>query len=967
MLLPPSLNTPPELADCGDYFNQAWQRFTEVADEALATNAAGRNDLPLVWACSEFVANWCLRQPAAFRQLLDSGDLDRFYPPAWYRDQLDLAAGNSDSESYLDQNLRRFRQRQMVRLAWRELSGQAELEETMAGVSAIADASIGLALKKHSHWLRQRFGQPRDGAGGAVELVVVGLGKLGGEELNYSSDVDLIFAYDGEGETDGEKVINNQAFFIKLGRKIIHSLSRIDADGFVFRTDMRLRPNGDSGPLVLSFAAMEHYYQTHGRSWERYAWIKARAVAGDRHSGNNMLVMLRPFVYRKYLDFSAFESLREMKALIERQLLSKGMTEDIKLGRGGIREIEFLAQSHQLIRGGRETQLQTSSLYQALEVMTGLGVMEEGEKKQLIAAYRFLRNIEHRLQMEADRQTHKLPQQPLSRQRLALSMGVSGWQELVAALESHRREVHRQFSRLLEDSSQDNANDDLGKLKSLWMGESEHEVAAAVLRQLGLDQDGIVPLLQEFKKGSLYQAYSNIEKDRLDRLLPLAIQQAATYQNGSGDNPALSGGDLAQRAISAFISVVESIGRRSVYLSLLIENPLALKQLLHLCAASPWISRHIGHHPVILDELLQPIETQSQDAIRCAEPDIRAALRQRLQQVEACDDEGRLNALREFHHGQVLRIAATDVGGDLQADQVQQALTRLAKVILQQVLQDALEKVTQKLGPPPGEVAIIAYGKLAGGELGYHSDLDIVVCFSPHPAASSTEAEYYFSRVGQRFIHSLTTRTHAGVLFELDMRLRPSGRSGILVVSLAAFHDYQRSHAWTWEHQALVRARILLGSNAMVAAFEEIRSQILGLAREGNAIAGEVRQMRQRMVENNCQSTEQVFDIKLDYGGIVDIEFLLQYLVLVHGQQHRKILEPRDTITLVSALKQARLLNAKEAETITTCYQAYLRTSLDYKLMDRPVLIPINEMRQCRRQIKRLWQDRIVDNGCNSN
>ena len=952
-----AITSNPTLAGFENELQLSWQRFCDAATEDEVAVAADFPSLPVVWSYSTFVTNWCIRWPHKFIALVRSGCLetdnyqsDKSFD---YDHQLQQLLAHCENESQLDQILRQFRQQQMVQIAWLDLAGISTLESTIAAVSALADACIEITLTFHSRWLQTRFGTPRDESNQAVEMVILGLGKLGGGELNYSSDVDLIFAYDGSGKTDGNRVIDNQEYFIKLGRKVIHSLDRVDADGFVFRTDLRLRPNGDSGPLVLSFAAMEHYYQTHGRSWERYAWIKARVIAGDDAAGSRLITMLQPFVYRKYLDFSAFDALREMKSLIVRQLQAKGVINDIKLGRGGIREIEFLAQCQQLIRGGRDKTLQSNSLYQTLDTLVQRDLISEPEKDRLLTAYRFLRNVEHRLQMVADRQTQKLPEESFEQHRLASSMGFENWNLFLSALEMHQENVHQQFDRLLRPVTGSNEDHSSSSLNGLWLGQLDQENSEQALQQIGFTSSIDIPaLLEQFRQGSLYQAYSHVERDRLDRLMPLALKQASEHQE-------------AGRSISAFISVIEAIGRRSVYLSLLIENPAALRQLLHLCAASPWIARHIGQHPVVLDELLQPFDSSSSELINRTDQQVNGLLQQRLQQIDASDEELRMNTLREFHHGQVLLIAAADIRGDLSLVQIQGALTRLATVILQQVLEDAVQKVTVKHGPPPGDIGIIAYGKLAGDELGYHSDLDIVVCFEPDPEVNGSTAAYYFSKVGQRFIHLLTTRTHAGILFELDMRLRPSGRSGTLVVSMSAFEQYQMHNAWTWEHQALVRAKLIVGNNNLAQRFETIRANVLCTPRDSMQIRVDIVEMRQKMITHNAQSTEAVFDIKLDSGGIVDIEFILQYLVLINANIIPQLTEPRNSIALVDSLHQQNIITNHVAESLQVIFSKYLQLSLQYKLMDLPVLIHRETVSTETECIRQLWQQIMMDDQSN--
>lgn len=931
--------------DLWSVFSTLWERFTVAAGEDLAARTAARAELPQVWGASDFVANWCIQNPENCCELIASGDLAAGYGDGEMRRRLDIALGEADTEQALDAALRRFRQREMVRIAWRDLSGAGTLEDTMGDVSDLADACIDAALTRHHEWLERRFGSPRDESGEPLRLVVLGLGKLGGRELNFSSDIDLIYAFESNGETDGERSTSNQEFFIRLGRKLMGSLGRVDAGGFVFRTDLRLRPNGDSGPLVLSFPAMEHYYQTHGRDWERYALIKARVVAGDLEKGRSLLEMLRPFVYRKYLDFSAFDAIREMRVLIDRQLQSGGNIENIKLGRGGIREIEFLVQKYQLIWGGRELRLQTQSLYTAMEALVELGEMDDAAKGRLKRAYRFLRNLEHRLQMMADRQTQKLPDQPLEQARIAHGMGFAGWTELLAALDAERDVVHEFFGEALESPEGPEEDSLMPRLVALWQGQLDAGAALEVLDAAGFTDHADVPdLLERFRDGSLYRAFSTVERDRLDRLMPIALREA-----GRHPDPA--------RAVSGFMTAIGTIGRRSVYLSLLIENPLALQQLLNLCAASSWISRHIGQYPVVLDELLQPIEkTVDFDRVH-----MQADLDRRLH-VEAGDEEAEMNALREFHHCQVLRVAAADVSGELDEADVGHALTLLAEMLLEQVLGEARARVERQHGPAPGKVAIIAYGKFAAGEMGYHSDLDIVVFFRPDENASRSAAEYYYSHVGRRLIHLLSTRTYAGALYKLDMRLRPSGRSGPLVTSMKAFRDYQRRDAWTWEHQALVRARVVAGDSDLIEDFEAVRREVLGVERDEAALKTEITDMRQRMVKDNCRSDAENYDIKLDYGGIVDIEFLLQYLVLLHGAEHPVLLGPRNTLALIWALAAEGILDADQAERLGEIYWLYLRRHRDLKLVDldltdRPALVPRGELEAERAFVTALWRD----------
>jgi len=1037
-LAPPHPSTARLPGELAKVFEEAWQGFYDACAERdmLFLSALARVELPVVWAASEFVAGACVRAPALLEALIDSGALDRRGRGEDLIARIKSELADCADEEDLDARLRRLRRREMVRMAWRDLSGAGDLEETIEGVSALAEGCIDAALAHHHRWLSARFGTPRDGDGNAVGMVVLGLGKLGGGELNYSSDIDLIFAYEHAGQTahdagdhanadnanasaNNPGTLDNHEYFTRLGRKLIASLERTTADGFVFRVDMRLRPNGDSGPLALSFAAMEQYYQSHGRDWERYALIKARTVGGDRDAGARLQQQLTPFIYRKYLDFTAFDSIREMKKLIEREVKKKGMEDNVKLGPGGIREIEFLVQSHQLIRGGRNRNLRTQSLHKALRVLAEEGIVDQTARAQLLDDYRFLRNTEHRVQMVADRQTQRLPEAPFARLRLAWSMGFESWDAYCKHLAQRRAHVERAFGEILGAPPAVGAGrgaavaaDSEAALADVWRNAARAAAEAAgpaaqstldALTAAGFtDSTRVARLLKDFRAGQLYQMFSANERDRVDRLIPLALRQA-----GGREHP--------ERALTAFISVLESIGRRSVYLSLLIENPPALAQLISLCAASAWISRHIGAHPVVMDELLgPPVDVRKRELV-----DIRRELKRRLAQaghdgdggVDGGDDEEtRMTALREFNHAQVLRVAAADVTGVLDAFDACRALSQVARVILQQVFDDALRWVAAKHGgraaggagneagdgDAPYQAGVIAYGKFAAGELGYHSDLDIVVCYdagdggagdgdgagdgknvgdgdsggdgkntgADNAGESHADLGYFYARVGQRLVHLLTARTHAGPLYELDMRLRPSGQSGTLVTSLDGFAKYQLDNAWTWEHQALVRARAVAGGDVFSRRFERVRRRVLCRPREADKLRADIASMKAKMARANSQSDEAWFDLKLGAGGIVDIEFIVQFLVLRAAHEHPFVVRPRTTVETIDALREAGALADDAARQLQRIYRLYLRKSLDLKLMAHPLRVRRAEFVEEREWVEMLWAGFFGDGDC---
>ncbi len=947
-------------ADLRDSATKYWNDFCAAEDiEKLPQkNIEWLESLPRVWACSDFVAQACLRNTEVFVDLVASGDLFRTYERYELASSIKEDLKDCTDESSLALALRKRRQREMVRLAWRDLAGWASLEEVTQTLSDLADACIDNALTLIHQWTCAVWGTPiGKESGGAQQLVVLGLGKLGGQELNFSSDIDLIFAYPEEGETDGKRPRSNHEFFLRAGQRLVQALDNVDANGFVFRTDMRLRPNGDSGALVLPFSAMEHYYQTHGRDWERYALIKARVVGGDRKHSKELLQTLRPFVYRRYLDYGAFKSIRDMKTLIERELERKGIGENVKLGRGGIREIEFIAQSFQLIRGGREKGLQTPRLFSALDHLGEIGVLEPADIAQLKENYIFLRKVEHCLQMFADQQTHQLPQDNLAQTRLAFAMQFDDWASFEKQLIQVRNQVQHSFDqtfRMDDDASKSTSS----AYSDVWLQTATPEQSKSFLHEAGFNEsDAIIALLERLRAGASYRTFSTEGRDLLDALIPLLIESAS-----QSDQPEL--------AFTRLIHVIESIGRRSAYLSLLIENPMARTQLVKLCSASGWISQWMAQHPLVLDELIDPISSfQSLDLIQ-----LNAELHRQLAALDDDDLETAMEILRDFRHAHVLRVAAADVANVLPPHRVSEQLCLIAEAVLNQCRYIAQRNLLRRYGKAVHsentseqevEFAVVAYGKLGSGELGYHSDLDIVFLYEDvgDPGVHTTGGEqsisvaHYFGRLTQRLMHILTTRTSGGILYETDTRLRPSGRSGTMVTSINAFAEYQKEQAWTWEHQALVRARVVVGSEHVRSPFERIRQEVLCRQRDPLKLKQDVVQMREKMIASNSQSTKEKFDLKLEQGGLVDIEFVVQYLVLAFAHQHGELATSRDTIGLLNKAGELKLLTPKQTQKLIDAYAQYSAKEQELKLAEQPALVARTEFNEIRNNVSAIWQE----------
>ncbi|SDL31051.1 glutamate-ammonia-ligase adenylyltransferase [Modicisalibacter muralis] len=952
----------------------------------MALPEARREQLARVLVISSFAAETLVRYPAWLCSLDADGELDAPLDVDTLEQMLGDALDDAEDEAQMHAAIRRFRRARMLGIVWRDLARPAECNmwDTATSVSRLAETCLEGALGWLETHFAPRWGTPAPREDGSEQrLVVLGMGKLGAGELNLSSDIDLIFAFPEKGCTQGGKrEYDHQEYFTRLGQKLIGALDAITADGFAFRVDMRLRPLGDGGPLVGSFNMLASYYQDQGREWERYALLKARPVAGDLDAGDELLASLRPFVYRKYLDFGAIESLREMKSLINREVRRKGMADNIKLGHGGIREVEFVVQALQLIRGGRDTELQVSSLKMALKHLPALELLPQPVVDELGTDYVFLRDLEHALQALEDRQTQTLPEDELDRTRVALAMSrqpqhFSDWTALTDTLAAVRERIRGHFDAVIADPEEEAdtpiaADDDEGgdpveenpipldEWRALWRGDLADDEPQELLDSAGFDDpETAARRLSTLRQSRQVQGMQRIGFERLDALMPLLL--AAVAESRSPDS-----------VLERVLPLIEAVLRRTAYLALLRENPDALGHLMTLCAASPWIAEQIARHPVLLDELLTPATLYSPaDKSRLVDE-----LRQALGRIPEDDEESQLEALRIFKHAQVLHVAASDIAGARTLMKVSDYLTFIAEVVLEQVQAMAWKHLVRKHGrpqrregaggnEPTGDFLIVGYGKLGGIELGYASDLDLVFI---HDAASrgTTDGKrvidnaVFFTRLGQRIIHLLTAITPAGALYEVDMRLRPSGNSGLLVASLDAFADYQRNQAWTWEHQALVRARVVAGSQALGERFDAVRRETLARERDREALRAEVVKMRHKMREHLGSSAtarqEGQFDLKHDAGGMVDIEFLCQYAVLSMGFETPDLLAWSDNIRILETLESSGCLPADDARRLRDAYLAYRDASHRNALTKTGGRVDEADYHEHRQAVTELWQ-----------
>ncbi|WP_318388402.1 bifunctional [glutamate--ammonia ligase]-adenylyl-L-tyrosine phosphorylase/[glutamate--ammonia-ligase] adenylyltransferase [Enterobacter sp.] len=936
---------------------QHWQTVVERLPEALNAQALS-SQAQSVLTFSDFVRDSVIAHP----QWLET--LEREQPQAqeWqhYAGWLQAELADVHDEAALMRALRLFRRRMMVRIAWMQTLSLVPEEETLQQLSQLAETLIVAARDWLYDACCREWGTPAGPDGTPQPMLILGMGKLGGGELNFSSDIDLIFAWPEHGATrGGRRELDNAQFFTRLGQRLIKVLDQPTQDGFVYRVDMRLRPFGDSGPLVLSFAALEDYYQEQGRDWERYAMVKAR-IMGDNDGtyARELRAMLRPFVFRRYIDFSVIQSLRNMKGMIAREVRRRGLKDNIKLGAGGIREIEFIVQVFQLIRGGREPSLQSRSLLPTLTAIDQLHLLPEGDAPLLHDAYLYLRRLENLLQSINDEQTQTLPGDDLNRARLAWGMGVEDWQALTDQLDAHMSGVRRVFNELIGDDEAASPDEQLSEhWRELWQDALSEDDTTPVLAHLSdADRQRVVALIADFRKELDRRTIGPRGRQVLDHLMPHLLSIVCVR-------------DDAPVPLSRLTPLLTGIVTRTTYLELLSEFPGALKHLISLCAASPMVASQLARYPLLLDELLDPNTLYQPTAMDA----YRDELRQYLLRVPEEDEEQQLEALRQFKQAQLLRVAAADIAGTLPVMKVSDHLTWLAEAIIDAVVQQAWTQMVARYGQPTHlsdrdgrGFAVVGYGKLGGWELGYSSDLDLVFLHDC-PADVMTDGEreidgrQFYLRLAQRIMHLFSTRTSSGILYEVDARLRPSGAAGMLVTTAEAFADYQQNEAWTWEHQALVRARVVYGDPQLKTAFDAIRRDILMTPRDGTTLQTEVREMREKMRAHLGNKHRDRFDLKADAGGITDIEFIAQYLVLHHARVKPKLTRWSDNVRILELLAQNDIMDEQEAQALTQAYTT-LRDELHHlALQEQPGHVAQTCFENERRQVSASWQKWLVE------
>lgn len=921
---------PPVLAAEADIY---YERLKARADEHSMAVFDAEPSLRCILGMSDFVARTLIQFPRECAALLEAGALEDGGMLLDHQEAVQeyIVPGLTDQE--LKKRLRILRRTRMVPLAWRDLLGRAPIEESFVALSNLAEQIVMRLIEVVRASMTAGFGDALTREGRPMPLLVLGMGKLGGGELNFSSDLDLICCYPYDGDTKGgSRSISHQEFFTRLVQRFANLLSDNTADGQCYRIDLRLRPFGDAGSLVSSFDALAIYYETQGRTWERYALVKAKLL-GDfnvwQPFGDELIDMLRPFVYRRYIDFSAIESLRKLKHIIASEVRRRQLGNNFKLGSGGIREVEFIAQVFELMRGGRLVELQERSLRRTLYFLEQLKLLPAEVCRRLDEDYVYLRRLENCLQELADQQTQTLPDRERDQLRLTLAMNKSSYAELTEELARVMEEVHEEFRLVIHDEDEEKAADSTGQEDmELWESTRDPSLLAASLQPL-LKDESEAPALAEniltLQRTLSHLPVGPIGRDTLRRLMPKVIRRTAQC-------------DYAADLFAKAANLVEQVALRTTYLQLLDENDQALTRLISLLQENAFAAALISAHPILLDELIVPQYLKAPPRPE----EYLAALRENLMRVEPDDLEGQMEALRLFKQINVLRIAMSDRSENLPLMKISDCLTWLAEALIRQMLVLAWQQTEQRFGCPPGRsaqnpgLAVIGYGKLGGIELGYKSDLDMVYIREVNDGmtvgARSVPCALFYQKLVQRLLHLSVTRMSGGVLYELDMRLRPDGDSGMLVADLDGFEAYQKNRAWTWEHQALVRARPIAGSKNVIDRFNQIRAEVLRTPRDPQKLRDEVLAMRDKMRRHLDRSTDVLFDLKQGRGAMVDVEFISQYLLLRYAPQFESMVLWSDNVRILDECDRLNILSSHDVQTLKEAYLAirgyYHRVSL---------------------------------------
>ncbi len=924
--------------------------FANLPEDVQIRHQSRQAELEFACAMSDFIARSVQQYPQLCDELLAQDKT----PSVIDSNELTQALLTCDDEATGFSMLRQFRHRHMTLISYRDLCLGQDITESLIQVSDLADCLIQSAYDWLYRCFAQRYGTPMAN-GRRQPMHILGMGKLGGRELNFSSDIDLIFCFPEQGYTEGAtRAIENQKFFTRLGQKLIASLHQITEHGQVFRVDMRLRPLGDSGPLVIHFAAFEDYYQNHGRQWERYAFVKARIINPDSYYAPLLARVITPFVFRRYLDYTAIDSLRDMKRMIKQEVRRRGLHDNIKLGAGGIREAEFIVQSFQLIRGGKLDVLQNPSFIHTLNILQSEGIISSDDFHTIQDSYLLLRKVEHCLQQFDDKQTQCLPYCERNKARLAEALGGTDYDVVYQRITHAMTEIRTQFDQLIGEESPVDEEQAWQHWIDLWRLDFVPEDWQLMV------SDELNEQLQASLLAAIEQAHCDSRKKVVgergamltEQLFPIMI---AEVLNTPSATPV--------RLLDGIITVLMSVCGRTAYLDLLLEHQAARQQLIFLCNASPFIATQMGKFPMLLDELINPALLY--------QPIVNSEYKQLLHlfmlRVDADDLEWQMESLRQFKLSQQLKLAAMDVSGGISVMQVSDHLTDLADALLSFCIDAAWQQMVEKYGAPVGTscenkgLLVVAYGKFGGIELAYESDLDLVFLHDCSVNQHTTgcrqiENGKFYQRLVQRVVHLLHTVTHSGKLYEVDLRLRPQGGSGLLIGHINGFQHYQQHDAWTWEHQALSRSRCVYGNNQFIDKFLAVRHDILCQPRDNKALALEVTNMRAKMAQHVHTENSKKTAIKHSKGGIVDIEFLTQFWLLRHSQQYPQLTLWSDNVRTLQLLAEIGIISHKQQQQLTDAYLWYRHQAHQLSLNPHAI---IDEDTRSKHQARVLavWQD----------
>jgi glutamate-ammonia-ligase adenylyltransferase len=829
--------------------------------------------------------------------------------------------------------------------------GSAPLSAVTGAMTELAEFALDVAIQKTREDLDALHGRPQVTDGQATRracMWVIGMGKLGARELNVSSDIDLIYVYDEQGQTagrpDGRGVISNHEYFALQVKAVQTLIGDVTEHGFVFRVDLALRPNGNSGPPAVSLGALEEYFQVQGREWERFAWLKSRVVAprASRSDGSTdgLRQLVLPFVFRRYLDYNVFESLRVLHRRIREQAARRAAghperANDVKLSRGGIREIEFTVQLLQVVRGGQFPELRTRATLDALDRVSKAGLMPASTATGLAQAYDFLRRVEHRIQYLDDQQTHVLPTQDADLGWIAATLGFDHAGQLLAELDRHREFVAEEFDKLL------GGHTDCVGCKKGGSQAAPQDVAELLARE---GADWPQALRQRLTAWQSHPRVLALREESRGRLMRL-VQRTAAW---------LEAGRVTEEGALRLFDWIEPLLRRESYLALLMERPTVHERLLRLLGAARWPARYLLRHPGVIDELAngQMLQQRFDAPAFVAELDARL---QALRRTGEDDEEACLNLLRRAHHAEVFRTLARDVEDRLSVEQVADDLSALADTVLAVTVRWCWQRLKNRHRPEP-QLGVIAYGKLGGKELGYGSDLDLVFVYED----DDERAPEVYAAFVRKLINWLTVKTGEGDLFEIDTALRPNGNSGLLVTRFSAFADYQEQRgsntAWTWEHQAMTRARFVIGTEALQQRFDAVRRQVIAAPRDPQALRGEIVAMREKVRAAHPVRGADLFDLKHSAGGMVDVEFVVQYLVLAHSGRHPELVDNVGNIALLERAEKAGLLPVGLGRAAADAYRDLRRLQHRARLNEEPTQRPLEERVDLRQAVLGLWR-----------